>query len=82
MTRSTVAAANEIDQLSQVANANPEAFQRWAAASATVGIEQEMRAWESAEGCGSRPKGAHRVAVTRAAILDGRLTVANRKRAA
>jgi hypothetical protein len=41
MTRSTVAAANEINQLSQVANANPEAFQRWAAASATVGIEQE-----------------------------------------
>ena len=44
MTRSTVAAANEIDQLSQVANANPEAFQRWAAASATVGIEQEKLA--------------------------------------
>ena len=35
MTRSTVAAANEIGQLSQVANANPEVFQRWAAASAT-----------------------------------------------
>jgi hypothetical protein len=28
------------------------------------------------------PRGAHRVAVTRAAVLDGRLTVANRKRAA
>ena len=28
------------------------------------------------------PKGAHRVAVTKAAVLDGRLTVANRKRAA
>jgi hypothetical protein len=28
------------------------------------------------------PKGAHRVAVTRAAVLDSRLTVANRKRAA
>jgi hypothetical protein len=44
MTRSTVAAANEIGQLSQVANANPELFQRWAAASATVGIEQEKLA--------------------------------------
>ena len=44
MTRSTVAAANEIDQLSQVANANPEVFQRWSAASATVGIEQEKLA--------------------------------------
>jgi lambda family phage tail tape measure protein len=44
MTRSTVAAANEIDQLSQVANANPELFQRWSAASATVGIEQEKLA--------------------------------------
>jgi hypothetical protein len=44
MTRSTVAAANEIGQLSQVANANPEAFQRWSAASATVGIEQEKLA--------------------------------------
>ncbi|ARU02427.1 phage tail tape measure C-terminal domain-containing protein [Yoonia vestfoldensis] len=44
MTRSTVAAANEIGQLSQVANANPEVFQRWAAASATVGIEQEKLA--------------------------------------
>jgi hypothetical protein len=28
------------------------------------------------------PKGAHQVAVTRAAVLDGRLTVANRKSAA
>jgi lambda family phage tail tape measure protein len=44
MTRSTVSAANEIDQLSQVANANPELFQRWSAASATVGIEQEKLA--------------------------------------
>jgi hypothetical protein len=44
MTRSTVAAANEIGQLSQVANANPEVFQRWSAASATVGIEQEKLA--------------------------------------
>lgn len=44
MTRSTVAAANEISQLSQVANAAPEVFQRWSAASATVGIEQEKLA--------------------------------------
>jgi hypothetical protein len=44
MTRSTVAAANEIGQLSQVANANLEVFQRWSAASATVGIEQEKLA--------------------------------------
>jgi hypothetical protein len=44
MTRSTVAAANEINQLSQVANAAPEVFQRWSAASATVGIEQEKLA--------------------------------------
>ncbi|MBO6883870.1 MAG: phage tail tape measure protein [Marivita sp.] len=44
MTRSAVAAANEIGQLSQVANANPELFQRWSAASATVGIEQEKLA--------------------------------------
>ena len=44
MTRSTVAAANEIGQLSQVANANSEVFQRWSAASATVGIEQEKLA--------------------------------------
>lgn len=44
MTRSTVSAANEISQLSQVANANPEVFQRWSAASATVGIAQEKLA--------------------------------------
>ena len=44
MTRSTVAAANEIGQLSQMANATPEVFQRWSAASATVGIEQEKLA--------------------------------------
>ncbi|ALI55964.1 phage tail tape measure C-terminal domain-containing protein [Celeribacter marinus] len=44
MTRSTVAAANEIGQLSQVANAAPEVFQRWSAASATVGVEQEKLA--------------------------------------
>jgi methyl-accepting chemotaxis protein len=44
MTRSTVSAANEISQLSQVANANPEVFQRWSAASSTVGIAQEKLA--------------------------------------
>lgn len=44
MTRSTVAAANEIDQLSRVANSGPELFQRWSAASASVGIEQEKLA--------------------------------------
>jgi hypothetical protein len=41
MTRSTMTADNEISQLSQVANATPEVFQRWSAASNTVGIEQE-----------------------------------------
>lgn len=44
MTRATMAAANEIGQLSQVANASPEVFQRWSVASATVGIEQEKLA--------------------------------------
>ncbi|WP_416914160.1 phage tail tape measure C-terminal domain-containing protein [Seohaeicola sp.] len=44
MTRSTVTAANEISQLAQVANAAPEVFQRWSAASSTVGIEQEKLA--------------------------------------
>ena len=44
MTRSTVTVANEIRQLSQVANATPEVFQRWSAASSTVGIEQEKLA--------------------------------------
>jgi hypothetical protein len=44
MTRSTVTAANEISQLAQVANATPEVFQRWSAASSTVGIEQEKLA--------------------------------------
>ena len=44
MTRSPVAAANEINQLSLVANAAPEVFQRWSAASATVSIEQEKLA--------------------------------------
>ena len=44
MTRNTVTAANEISQLSQVANATPEVFQRWSAASSTVGIEQEKLA--------------------------------------
>jgi hypothetical protein len=44
MTRSTVTAANEISQLAQAANATPEVFQRWSAASSTVGIEQEKLA--------------------------------------
>lgn len=44
MVRSTVAAANEINQFAQIANAAPEAFQRWSAASSTVGIEQEKLA--------------------------------------
>lgn len=42
-------------------------------ANARMGKRRRMR-WS--------PKGAHRVAVTKAAVLDGRLTVANRKRAA
>jgi hypothetical protein len=42
-------------------------------ANARMGKRRRMR-WS--------PKGAHRVAVTRAAVLDGRLTVANRKRPA
>lgn len=42
-------------------------------ADARMGKRRRMR-WS--------PKRAHRVAVTRAAVLDGRLTVANRKRAA
>ena len=42
-------------------------------ANARMGKRRRMR-WS--------PKGAHRVAVTRAAVLDGRLNVANRNRAA
>ena len=42
-------------------------------ANARMGKRRRMR-WS--------PKGAHRVAVTRAAVLDGRLTVPNSKRAA
>jgi hypothetical protein len=42
-------------------------------ANARMGKRRRMR-WS--------PKGAHRVAVTRAAVLDGRLTVVNSKRAA
>jgi hypothetical protein len=42
-------------------------------ANARMGKRRRMR-WS--------PNGAHRVAVTRAAVLDGRLNVANRKRAA
>jgi len=44
MMRSTAAAAAEITQFAQIANATPETFQRWSAASATVGIEQEKLA--------------------------------------
>ena len=42
-------------------------------ANARMGKRRRMR-WS--------PKGAHRVAVTRAAVLDGRLSVENSKRAA
>lgn len=44
LTRSTAQAANEITILAQVANTTPEIMQRWAAGSATVGIEQEKLA--------------------------------------
>lgn len=40
----TINSAREISRLSQVANAAPEEFQRWAAASQTVGIEQDKLA--------------------------------------
>jgi hypothetical protein len=42
--RTTAQSAAQIQQFAQVANATPEAFQRWSAASATVGIEQEKLA--------------------------------------
>ena len=42
--RSTAQSAAEITQFAQIANAAPEAFQRWTAASMTVGIEQEKLA--------------------------------------
>ena len=44
MTRTTIAVANQTQQFAQVANTAPEAFQRWAGASRTVGIEQEKLA--------------------------------------
>lgn len=42
--RTTAQSAAQIPQFAQVANATPEVFQRWSAASATVGIEQEKLA--------------------------------------
>ncbi|TGN62343.1 phage tail tape measure protein [Paracoccus liaowanqingii] len=42
--RSTVESAAQIRQFSQIANATPEAFQRWTAGARTVGIEQEKLA--------------------------------------
>lgn len=42
--RSTVESAAQIRQFSQIANATPEAFQRWSAGARTVGIEQEKLA--------------------------------------
>ena len=42
--RTTVAAGAEIRQFAQVANTAPETFQRWSAASRTVGIEQDKLA--------------------------------------
>ena len=44
MTRATIQVANQTQQFAQVANTAPEAFQRWAGASRTVGIEQEKLA--------------------------------------
>lgn len=44
LTSRTARAANEIAILAQVANTTPEIMQRWAAGSATVGIEQEKLA--------------------------------------
>jgi len=42
--RTTAQSAAQIQQFAQVANAAQEVFQRWSAASATVGIEQEKLA--------------------------------------
>lgn len=42
--RSTVESAAQIRQFSQIANATPDAFQRWSAGARTVGIEQEKLA--------------------------------------
>lgn len=44
MARQAITSANEIQNLSRVSNAAPEMFQKWAAASQTVGIEQEKLA--------------------------------------
>ena len=44
ITAATVRSANEIAYLAQVANATPQALQRWAAGAKTVGIEQEKLA--------------------------------------
>lgn len=44
ITRQVIAGANEIQQFAQVANAAPEEFQKWAAATSTVGIEQDKLA--------------------------------------
>ncbi len=44
LTVSVSRTASEISRFSQVANAAPEQFQRWAAAAETVGIEQEKLA--------------------------------------
>jgi hypothetical protein len=42
--RATAQSAAQIQQFAQIANAAPDAFQRWSAASVTVGIEQEKLA--------------------------------------
>ncbi|MCA0945854.1 hypothetical protein LCM08_13120 [Salipiger pacificus] len=44
ITRQVISGANEIQQFAQVANAAPEEFQKWAAATSTVGIEQDKLA--------------------------------------
>ncbi|MGR3495227.1 hypothetical protein [Citreimonas sp.] len=42
--RSAIMSANETERFARVANAAPETFQRWAAASKSVGIEQDKLA--------------------------------------
>ncbi|WP_226628427.1 hypothetical protein [Alloyangia pacifica] len=44
ITRQVISGANEIQQFARVANAAPEEFQKWAAATSTVGIEQDKLA--------------------------------------
>ena len=44
ITTSTIRSASEIKRFSQVANAAPDQFQRWAAGAGSVGIEQEKLA--------------------------------------